>query len=62
MSHLFEPKSKEEFLESIDRGLEQSRNGQARDAFESFEEITSELEEGYRAMVARRERRQVEVS
>ena len=50
MSDLFSPKSKEEFLQSVDRGLEQARNGQARDAFESLEEITSELEAGYEAM------------
>ncbi len=52
MSNLFEPMSKEEFFESVDRGLEQSRNGQARDAFESLDEIEEELEAGYQAMVA----------
>lgn len=51
MSNLFEPMSKEEFFESVDRGLEQSRNGQARDAFESLDEIEEELEAGYQAMV-----------
>ena len=52
MNNLFEPQSKEEFFESVDRGLEQSRNGQARDAFESLDEIEEELEAGYQAMVA----------
>ncbi len=52
MNDLFSPKSKEEFFESVDRGLEQARNGQARDAFESLEEISAELEAGYEAMNA----------
>ena len=52
MNALFKPTSKEEFFESVDRGLEQSRNGQARDAFESLDEIEEELEAGYQAMVA----------
>lgn len=52
MDIMFKPTTEEEFLESVDRGLEQSRNGQARDAFESFNEITAELEAGYNAMNA----------
>ena len=49
---MFKPVSREEFYQSVDRGLEQSRRGQARDAFESLEEITAELEAGYDTMQA----------
>ena len=52
MSNLFEPKSKEEFLESVDRGLAQSRAGQRQDAREAMDEITRELEAGYNTMKA----------
>ena len=47
MKKLFEPVSKEEFFKSVDIGISQADKGQKRDAFESFNEITSELEEGY---------------
>ena len=50
MSNLFEPTSKEEFLESVDRGLAQLDAGLGQDAFEAFDEMTSELEAGYKAM------------
>ena len=50
MKKLFEPVSKEEFFKSVDIGISQADKGQKRDAFESFNEITSELEEGYKAI------------
>ena len=50
MDMMFEPVGKKEFLDSLDRGLEQSDKGQARDAFISLDEISDELEEGYNAM------------
>ena len=50
MDMMFEPVGKKEFLDSLDRGLEQSDKGQARDAFISLVEISDELEEGYNAM------------
>lgn len=52
MSNLFAPKSKEEFLESVDRGIAQLDAGLGQDAFEALDEITSELEAGYQAMKA----------
>jgi hypothetical protein len=50
MEMMFESVGKKEFLDSLDRGLEQSDKGQARDAFISLDEISDELEEGYNAM------------
>lgn len=55
MSELFTPNTKEEFLASIDRGLAQLDAGAGRDAFESFDDITSQLEAGYKAMKATQE-------
>ena len=50
MDRLFEPVSEEEFFESVDRGLEQAKMGQRKDAHEAMREIADELEAGYRAM------------
>ena len=50
MDRLFEPVSEEEFYESVDRGLEQAKRGQRKDAHEAMREIADELEAGYRAM------------
>ena len=36
MSDLFTPKSKEEFLEGVDRGLEQAKSGQRLDAVDEL--------------------------
>ena len=58
MSEIFTPKTKEEFLASVDRGLAQLDAGGGRDAFESFDDITSQLEAGYRAMKATHESRE----
>ena len=52
MSELFTPNTKEEFLESVDRGLAQLDAGLGKDAFESFNTIAAELEAGYEAMKA----------
>jgi len=52
MSELFTPKTKEEFLASVDRGIAQAKNGQRQDAHEAVDEITRELEAGYNAMKA----------
>ena len=48
MDRLFEPVSEEEFYESVDRGLEQAKKGQRKDAHEAMREIADELEAGYR--------------
>lgn len=40
----FQPKSEAEFLQSIDRSLQQADVGQTRDAFVSLNEISAELE------------------
>lgn len=50
MSNLFSPKSREEFLEAIDRGLLQSKNGQREDAISSIKQMSDELKAGYRAI------------
>lgn len=50
MSSLFEAKSKEEFLEGVDRGLVQAKNGQRLDAVEAVKDMSMELRAGYRAM------------
>ena len=55
MSELFTPNTKEEFLASVDRGLAQLDAGAGRDVFESFDDITSQLEAGYKAMKATQE-------
>ncbi len=54
MGTLFEPTKKEDFYASVDKGIEQLDAGQGKDAFKSFENITSELEEGYKALQAAR--------
>lgn len=50
MNRLFEPVSEKEFYESVDRGIEQAKKGQRKDAHEAMREIADELEAGYRAM------------
>ena len=50
MNDVFEPQNKEEFLEAVDRSIAQLDAGLGNDAFEDFNEITSELEAGYNAM------------
>ena len=50
MDTMFIPATKEDFLQSVDRGLAQLDAGLGKDAFESFDSITSELETGYNAM------------
>ena len=52
MSDLFTPKSKEEFLEGVDRGLEQAKSGQRLDAVEAVKDMSKELKAGYYAMNA----------
>ena len=52
MVMMFEPMSKDEFLEAVDRGIAQAKNGQRQDAHEALDEITTELEAGYNAMRA----------
>ena len=52
MDTMFKPTSEKEFFESVDRGLAQLDAGLGKDAFESFDAMTSELEAGYRAMKA----------
>ena len=52
MDTLFKPTTEEEFFDSVDRGLAQLDAGLGKDAFDSFDAITSELEAGYRAMKA----------
>ena len=47
-----------EFYESVDRSIAQADHGELQDAFEAFDEITSELEAGYSAMLEVRERNQ----
>ena len=43
MDRLFEPVSEEEFYESVDRGLEQAKKEQRKDAHEAMREIADEL-------------------
>ena len=50
MSDLFIPKSKEEFLEGVDRGLAQAKSGQLLDAVEAVKDMSKELKAGYHAM------------
>ncbi len=50
MSKLFEPKSKKEFLERVDRGITQAKNGQRLDAIEAVKDISKELKAGYQAI------------
>ena len=52
MSNLFEPKSKEEFFEGVDRGIEQAKSGHRLDAVEAVKDISKELKAGYKAMNA----------
>ena len=50
MNKLFEPKSKEEFLEGVDRGLAQAKNEQRLDAVEAVRDMSKELKAGYHAI------------
>ena len=52
MSDLFIPKSREEFLEGVDRGLAQAKSGQRLDAIEAVKDMSKELKAGYQAMNA----------
>lgn len=64
MDTMFNPVNEEDFFASVDRGLAQLDAGLGRDAFESLDEMTSELEAGYKAMKAAGEtnRRQAAMS
>lgn len=50
MNNLFVPKSKEEFLKGVDRGIEQAKSGQRLNAIEAVKDMSRELKEGYRAI------------
>ncbi|MBR1633805.1 MAG: hypothetical protein IJ682_01945 [Lachnospiraceae bacterium] len=52
MSNLFEPKSRKEFLEGVDRGLAQAKSGQRLDAIEAVKDLSKELNAGYQAINA----------
>ena len=49
---MFEKATKEEFLASVDRSIEQIHSGQTFDAKEAVQDMASELEAGYKAMKA----------
>ena len=44
--------SEKDIYESIDRSIAQADHGELQDAFEALDEITEELEAGYKAMKA----------
>ena len=52
MSRLFEPKTKKEFFESVDRSLNQAKSGQRLDALEAAKNMTKIRKAGYHAMNA----------
>ncbi len=52
MNELFVKKSKEEFLEGVDRGLAQAKSGQKLDAVEAVKDMSKELKAGYQTMTS----------
>ena len=51
-------KSKEQFLEELDRSIVQADSGDLRNAHEAIDDICAELEAGYKAMMSVRKKNQ----